>query len=367
MQQIQQRLRSAPPRYWLVLILVIFFVGLPTVVTSFQASEWTLVLIFAIVIMGLNILVGYSGQISLGHGALMALGAYTSAILIHRYQVDYLVTIPIAGLLTGLVGFLLGIPALRLSALYLALATFALAVVTPSLIKRPAALTGGVQGILISSPDPPQFAKDAFASITGGPVMTSDQWLYYVTLVFALVLFWLAWNLIRHRPGRALRALRDREVAAAAYGINVAGYKTMAFGISAFYAGIGGSLYALAIGFVSPDTFPLALSFQLLVGTVVGGLASIAGPLVGGVFTFWLPIISSQFVGSQPWIPAQIASVFQKAGPAVTYGALLILIMIFAPNGIVGLISTGYMQLQRRLRGAGDRGTGQMPPDPQTV
>ena len=362
-----QRLRSAPPRYWLVVVAVLLFIGLPTVVTSFQSSEWNLVLIFAIVIMGLNILVGYSGQISLGHGAMMAVGAYTSAILIHRYHVDYLVTLPIAGLLTGIVGFLVGIPALRLSALYLALATFALAVVTPSIIKRPEQFTGGVQGILITAPDPPQFAKDAFGAVAGGPAMTSDQWLYYVTLVIALLLFWFAWNLVRHRPGRALRAIRDREVAAAASGINIAGYKTLAFGISAFYAGIAGALYGLAIGFVSPDTFPLALSFQLLVGTVIGGLASIAGPLVGGIFTFWLPIMSSQFVSSQPWIPAQVASAFQKAGPAVTYGALLILIMIFAPNGVVGLVNTGYARLQARLRGGADRGTGQLPPDAQTV
>src|SRR2546425_2223579 len=161
-----QRLRSAPPRYFLGVIALLFFIGLPTVVTSFQAGEWTQVLIFAIVIMGLNILVGYSGQLSLGHGALMAVGAYTCAILIHRYHVDYLVTIPLAGLLTGVVGFLLGIPALRLSALYLALATFALAVVTPSLIKRPAGLTGGVQGILVTAPHPPQLAKNPFASVT---------------------------------------------------------------------------------------------------------------------------------------------------------------------------------------------------------
>src|SRR5260370_23490635 len=130
----------------------------------------------------------------------MALGAYTSAILAHRYKMDYLVTIPIAGLLTGTVGFVFGVPALRLSALYLALATFALAVVAPSLIKRPVLLTGGVQGILLTPPDPPQLAKDAFAAGTGGQEMTTDQWLYYVSPVLALLLFSLAWNPLPHPP-----------------------------------------------------------------------------------------------------------------------------------------------------------------------
>ncbi len=361
------RVRHAPPRYWLVLVVALFLLGLPSVVTSFQSSQWTVVLIFTIAIMGLNVLVGYNGQISLGHGAFMALGAYTTAILSTRYHMDYLLTIPIAGLITGAIGFLLGIPALRLSALYLALATFALAVVTPSLIKRPDKLTGGVQGILMLPPDPPQFAKDAFAAVTNGPQMTSEQWLYYLSLGIGAALFWLAWNVIRHRPGRAMRAIRDGEVAAAASGINVAGYKTLAFGMSAFYAGVAGSLYGLSTGFVSPDTFPVALSFQLLVGAVVGGLASILGPLLGGTFMYWLPIVSSQTISGQEWIPSQISSVFVKAGPAVTYGALLILIMIFAPNGIVGLLTVGYAHLRRRLRGAVDRESGQMPPDPQTA
>jgi branched-chain amino acid transport system permease protein len=361
------RVRHAPPRYWLLAVFALLLLGLPSVVTSFESSQWTLVLIFTIAILGLNILVGYSGQISLGHGAFMALGAYTTAILVSRYHLSYLTTIPIAGLVTGLVGFLLGIPALRLSALYLALATFALAVVTPSLIKRPDKLTGGVQGILMAPPEPPQLAKDVFATVTNGPQMSSEQWLYYVSLLTGALLFWVAWNMLRHRPGRAMRAIRDSEVAAAASGINVAGYKTLAFGMSAFYAGVAGSLYGLSTGYVSPDTFPVSLSFQLLVGTVIGGLASILGPLVGGAFVYWLPIVSSQTIAAQDWIPPQISSVFVKAGPAVTYGALLILIMIFAPFGLVGLGTSAYRAMQARLRGGGERGTGQMPPDAHTV
>jgi branched-chain amino acid transport system permease protein len=361
-----QRVRSAPPRYWLVLLVIVFFLGFPTVISSFLASEWAQALILAIAIMGLNILVGYSGQLSLGHGAFMAMGAYISAILAHRFKMDFLLTIPIAAIVTGVVGFLFGVPALRLSPLYLALATFALAVVTPSLIKRPAGLTGGVQGILIVQPDPPDFAREIFATVTG-TLMTSDQWIYYVTLFIALLLFWLAWNLARHRPGRAMRAIRDGEVAAAASGINVAGFKTLAFGISAFYAGTAGSLFALSTGYISPDTFPVSLSIQLLVGAVVGGLASIPGPLLGAIFAYFLPIGSNQWVPSQTWLPDQITSTVKNAGPAVSYGVILILIMMFAPNGLVGLIRSGYAILDRRLRGAPDRETGQMPPDPQTV
>ena len=360
------RVRTAPPRYWLVAVVVVLFFGLPTVISSYLASEWGQALILAIAIMGLNVLVGYSGQLSLGHGAFMALGAYISAILVHRFHMDFLVTVPIAAVLTGLVGFLFGVPALRLSPLYLALATFALAVVTPSLIKRPAGLTGGVQGILVPQPDPPAFAGNAFQAVTGA-TMTSDQWIYYVILFCTLLLFWLAWNLGRHRPGRAMRAIRDAEVAAAGSGVNVAGYKTLAFGISAFYGGTAGSLFALSTGFVSPDAFPVALSIQLLVGAVVGGLASVPGPLLGAIFAYFLPIESSQWVPSQTWLPDQITTTVKAAGPAVSYGVILILVMIFARNGIVGLLTTGYVALNRRLRGAGDRETGQMPPDAQTV
>lgn len=361
-----KRIRNAPPRYWLVVLTLLIFAGLPTVTSSYVASEWAQALVLAIAVMGLNILVGYSGQLSLGHGAFMALGAYISAILARHYNIDFLITIPIAGLVTGVVGFLFGIPALRLSPLYLALATFALAVVTPSIIKRPHELTGGVQGIILTQPDPPPGVRDVFSTITG-TVMTGDQWIYYVAFICTVVLFWFAWNLIRHRPGRAMRAIRDGEVAAAVFGVNIAGYKTLAFGISAFYAGIAGSLYALSTGFVSPDTFPVGLSIQLLVGAVVGGLASVPGPLLGAIFAYFLPIESNQWVPSQTWIPSQITSTVVKAGPAVTYGVILIAVMIFAPNGIVGLVLRAYAALGRRLRGAGERDTGHVPPGTETV
>ena len=164
-----------------------------------------------------------------------------------------------------------------------------------------------------------------------------------------------------------MRAIRDGEVAAAASGVNVRGFKTLAFGLSAFYGGVAGSLYGLSTGFVSPDTFPVSLSIQLLVGAVVGGLASIPGPLAGAIFAYFLPIESSQWVPNQSWIPAQIAATVKNAGPAVSCGVILIVIMIFAPNGLVGLARSGYSLLNRRLRGATDRETGQMPPDPQTV
>ncbi len=361
------RARGTPSRSASAAVLVaLALIALPLATTSFTAGEWGGALILAIAIMGLNILVGYSGQLSLGHGAFMALGAYVSGILAHRFGLDYTATIPLAGLVAGAAGYLFGIPALRLSPLYLALATFALAVVAPSLIKRPAALTGGVAGILVRQPDPPGIASSLWTALTG-TAMTSDQWVYYLVLLCALLLFWVAWNLLRRKPGRALRAVRDGEVAAAASGIDVARYKTLAFGLSAFYAGIAGSLYGLSTGFISPDTFPVALSIQLLVGAVAGGLGSIPGPLPGAIFAYFLPIESNQWVPSQAWIPSQLATTVVKAGPAVTYGAILILVMIFARDGAAGVAERAYLRLRSRLHRGGVRESGQMPPGPQTV
>ncbi len=301
--------------------------GLPQYLAPYQTFQLSYVGAFAIALLGLNLLTGYSGQISLGHGAFLGVGGYTTAVLIHNVGISYLVTIPIAGLVCGVLGFLFGIPALRLSGLYLALATFALAVATPVVLKKPKGLTGGLQGIVLPPVTPPA-GLDAFLS--------TEQWLYYLAWVIAALLFLFAWNLVRSRTGRAFKAIRDSEVAALAYGVNLAPYKTLAFGLSAFYAGVAGSLIALLTGFVSPDSYSFALSLTLLVGVVLGGLGSIAGAVYGAVIIEYLPLYAQNL---------------NKAAPAVVYGVILILVAVLMPTGTAGFVRTSYAWARRRALG----------------
>src|SRR5262249_20774609 len=200
------------------------------------------------------ILAGYNGEISLGHGAFYAVGAYTTAIMIDRWSIPYGWTLPAAGVLCLVVGFLFGVPALRLEGLYLALATFSLALAVPQILKYFEHWTGGSQGIVLSKPDAPL-----------GLPLSADQWLYFVTLATLIVLFVLARNPLRGRPGRALVAIRDHPIAAQTMGINSALYKSLAFGVSAGYTGVAGALSALAIAFVAPDAFNVFLSITFLV------------------------------------------------------------------------------------------------------
>ncbi len=307
-------------------VLVAVAVVLPFAVSSFRVFQFTQVLIYAIALLGLNILTGYNGQISLGHGAFYAIGAYTSAIMIDRWSVPFGWTIPVAGLLCLVVGFLFGIPALRLEGLYLALATFALALAVPQILKYFDDWTGGSQGIVLSKPSPP----------AGLPV-TPDQWLYFTSLAVLLVLFALAANLLRGRTGRALVAIRDNPIAAEAMGINNALYKALTFGVSAGYTGVAGALSAGAIAFVAPDSFNVFLSITFLVGIVIGGLASIGGAILGALFIQFVP----------NW-----AQDISKAAPWAIYGVFLIVFMYVMPRGIVGSVVLGW----RRLLAA--RGTG---------
>lgn len=308
-------------------LLAVVALGLPFTVSGFQSLELAYALIFAIAILGLNVLTGYSGQISLGHGAFIAVGGYVAAIGQQKLGVNSLLTIPVAGLICGALGFLLGLPALRLEGIYLALATFALAVAAPGLLKKPERLTGGVKGIVMAP----------YASPTD--LLQDDQYFYLVCLAVAAVLFLLAWNVLRGRTGRAFRAVRDGELAASAFGVNIAFYKTLAFAISAFYGGIAGALYAIATGFVSPDAYPFQLSIGLLVGAVLGGLGTLEGAVIGALFIVFLPIASQQLISP---ISKQLAN----AAPAVTQGLILLLVMFFARQGIGGLGRLGL----RRLR-----------------
>lgn len=287
---------------------------LPFTISSYQLLLANQVIVYAVALLGLNILTGYNGQFSLGHGAFYAIGAYCTAILLDKTGIPYWATIPLAGALCFVAGFLFGLPALRLEGHYLALATFALAVATPQLLKYKDFdfLTGGVQGIVISGPDTP-----------AGLPLRSDQWLYFFCLLWTVPLFVLAWNLLRGRTGRALMAIRDHPLAASSMGIDLARYKSLTFGVSAMYTGIAGALGALLAQFVSPDSFDLFLSIRFLVGIVFGGLASMAGVFFGAIFIEFVP---------------NLADLVSKAAPQAIYGIVLIVCMYLMPTGVMGLL-----------------------------
>ncbi len=304
-----------------VAILVAIACVLPFVITNFRVFQFTQVLVFAIALLGLNILTGYNGQFSLGHGAFYAIGAYTAAIMIDRWSVPYGWTIPTAGVLCLVVGFLFGIPALRLEGLYLALATFSFALAIPQILKYFETWTGGSQGIVLTKPDPP-----------AGLPLSADQWLSFLTLSVLIVLFVVAWNLLRGRTGRAMVAIRDHPIAAQAMGINSPLYKSLTFGVSAAYTGVAGALSAIVVAFVAPDTFNIFVSITFLVGIVIGGLASVSGAIWGALFIQFVP----------NW-----AQDISKAAPQPIYGVFLIVFMYAMPHGIAGALRAGWARLRR--------------------
>ncbi|MGJ7530570.1 branched-chain amino acid ABC transporter permease [Variovorax sp. GB1P17] len=303
-------------RKWLTLtacVLAVLAVGLYTL-PNYRLFQLTMVLAYANALFGLNLLTGYNGQISLGHGAFYAVGAYAVAIMINEWQTPYWLAVVLAGVVCLVVGFLFGLPALRLEGLYLALATFALAVSTPQILKHRVfePWTGGVQGLALDKPHVPF-----------GLPLNEDQWLFVFALAVTVVMFWLGINLLNGRVGRALIAIRDQPVAATAMGVNVAMYKSVAFGISAAFAGIGGALGAIATQFLAPDTFTVYLSISFLVGSVVGGIATVPGAILGAIFIQFIPNISEQISKSAPW---------------AVYGVMLIVAMHLFPQGLANLL-----------------------------
>lgn len=316
---------------WAALLVVAAL--LPFFASSYRTSQLTLVLCYAVALCGLNLLLGFSGQISLGHGAFFALGAYITAILVGDHGWSHLLTVPVAAVLCGIAGFLVGIPALRLHGLYLAIVTLGLAVAFPQLIKRFESLTNGSSGLRSPQPEVPSM----FSSLA------PDQWLYLMNLGIAVIMFILAIGLVRGHVGRALAAIRDNEIAAKAFGVDVALYKTTAFGISAAFAGVGGSMFAFTVGFVAPESFGYILSFTLLAAAVVGGVATIGGAVFGALFMEFVPV----------W-----AAEVNDALASVIYGVVLITFMYVLPGGA--------MSLAARLRGRRKRPgpPGDAEPDP---
>lgn len=287
--------------------------ALPFVLSDYRLFLVTMTLITSIAVLGLNMLVGYNGQLSLGHGAIYALGAYVTAILIDHGQWPWWSTLPVSAAACFAFGFLFGWPALRLKGHYLALATFALALAVPQLLKHKAleSWTGGVQGIVLMKPEPPD-----------GLALSPDQWLYLVVLAIAAVLFIGAWNILRGRLGRATVAIREQPTAASAMGVNVAYVKAMTFGISALYTGVAGSLGAVATAFVAPDSFGMFVSVFFLVGAVVGGLGTIAGAVIGAAFIQFVP---------------NLADSISKSAPSAIFAVAMIGSMFLMPQGVVGL------------------------------
>lgn len=297
-------------RYGPYTLLGLVLVLLPVLTrgSSFLMYTASLIGVYIVLALGLNILTGFAGQISIGHAAFMAIGAYTSALLTLR-GVPFWVALPIAGAAAGLVGWLLGFPALRLHGHYLAIATLGFAAAIQQIITTWDGVTGGHMGLKVPKPELFGFA------------FKSDARFFYITLVFVALMVLVSVNMLRSRVGRAFKAVRDSEVAAQAMGISLGRYKTTAFGISAAFAGLAGSVYAHMMGYIGPADFTVGLSLNLLAAIVVGGLGSVAGSVYGGAFIVILPMLFSRV----------------KNLPYVLTGAVLIAAVVFLPYGFVSL------------------------------
>jgi len=305
-------------------IVIVLAAGLPFTLSNYHVFELTLVMIYAIAMLGLNILTGYNGQISLGHGGFFAAGAYTAAILMHRYGVPYWATLPPAAVVGFALGLLFGLPALRFEGPYLALVTLAMAFAMPQLLKYFESWTGGQQGINLVKPLPPAALG-----------LDRDRWLYFVVLAALVIAMRVAANILHGRTGRAFVAIRDHPIAAAAMGIHTARYKTLAFGISTLFTGVAGALSAIVIGFVAPESFGLFLSLSFLVGSAVGGIATISGAIVGGCFIEFVPNLASDISDAAPW---------------AIYGLAMLLFMYAMPRGVIGSLQPWLDRLVRQLQ-----------------
>lgn len=285
------------------------------------------VAIFAIAAAGLTVLTGINGQLSLGHGALMAVGAYTTALLLKTNpDFPFILTLLAAIVSTGLTGAVIGVAAARLRGPYLAGATLALAVGLPQLAVHFGSLLGGNQGLNVAPPNPPS----AF-----GADFPQERWLAWIAIIAALLTLFLLANLVHGATGRTLRAVHDNETAARLAGIDVARVQVLAFVVSAACAGLAGSLFAYWVGITAPSGFGLQLSLQLLSAIVIGGLGSLTGAVWGAIILVYLPVLTSNLSGN-----LNLSTDVSNNLPLAVYGAVLVFAMLLLPRGIQGTLST---------------------------
>ncbi len=316
--------------FWCIVLMA--FLGLfPFLFKNYYVYVANYIAINIIVVVGLNLLVGYTGHISLGHAGFFAVGAYATIALMTLANFPFLAALVVAGLLAALLGFLLGLPSLRLEGPYLAIVTLGFGLTITQIIGK-INLLGGRMGL--HSPD----------LIIFGRHLNTDRELYYLVMIITVLLVVFARNVTKTKVGRAFIALREADIAAETMGVNLLLYKTMAFALSAFYAGVAGGLYAFVLRFVEPELFSLFMSIMFLTMAVVGGLGSVIGPIAGAILLSWLDlelrdILSIPYVGQ--WLRQLSESYFSLTGVSniqfIVFGTILILIMVFEPLGIYGI------------------------------
>ena len=329
----------------LVLVALLLPILLASLLTStrFWLGTADLIVITAIGALGLNVLTGYTGQVSLGHAFFLGVGAYTAAWIGADRGVTAIVWIPAAGVVAAVFGALIGPTALRLRGLYLAIVTIGLVFIGQHLFVNVPSITGGSQGRAVPQPKfgSADFGKEDFSLLGYG--VDRNALYYWLSLAILLVAMLFVWNMTRTRPGRALQAVRDREVAAALMGVDLARTKLNAFIISSFLAGVCGALFGAYTRHVDPLQWDLILSIQFVAIIIVGGVGTVSGAFLGAIFVTGLPAVLQEYSSSLPFIQQTAGSGGIAVGDAtnVTYGLLIVLFLVLEPRGVIGLVARG--------------------------
>ena len=307
-------------RVWMG-VLCVGLMAFPFAVNAYYVSVANLIGIAIVGAIGLNILTGFAGQISLGQGAFIGVGAYTSALLVMELDVPFGLALPAAGLFTGCVGLVFGIPSLRLKGLYLAIATLAAQVILNFVMIHWSSLTQGTSGLIVDSP------------AVLGFVFDTDSSYYFLILVVVVLAATCARNLQRSRVGRAFMAVRDNDLSAALIGIHLFKYKLLAFFVSSFYAGVAGSLWAHYVTIITPEHFTIVESINYLAMIIIGGIGSVLGAILGAIFIMLLPEVLQGVADSFSGVFPSIGNVL-AALKEVVFGVVIVLFLIFEPDGL---------------------------------